>query len=402
MVSVEEAQKLVLANTEVQGAVEVRVEESLGFVLSEDIVSPVNLPRFTNSAMDGYAVKAGDTAAASEENPVPLKVVSTVRAGEFPDFSVASGEAVKIMTGAPLPPGADAVIRIEDVDERDGNLIVKGKAENGLNIRFEGEEIKMGERALGPGLRVTPAAIGFLTELGFRTVKVHGAPRVSVIVTGEELAGEDEEIMPGRIRDTNSVTLKAALSEENIELLSAARVKDTKSDVEEMIRTCIDSCDVLITTGGVSVGEYDFVKDVLVELGVEEIFWGVSQRPGGPMFFGRRKDTLVFGLPGNPASSLVCYFEYVRPAIRKMAGKNDIFLKEEDALLGAPIRKKPGKKHFLRGVVRRDSEGLYVSTAGGQGSHMLKSFALSNGLIVLSEDDSYLPEGSMVKVHLLP
>jgi molybdopterin molybdotransferase len=196
--------------------------------------------------------------------------------------------------------------------------------------------------------------------------------------------------------------LRSALAKENVELVSAARVKDIRADIKEKVRAALSSCDMLITTGGVSVGEYDFVKDVLAEEGVERIFWGVSQRPGGPMYFGRREDTLVFGLPGNPASSLVCYYEYVRPAVRKMAGKKDIFLKQGSARLLVPIRKKPGKAHFLRGVVGRDNEGLCVEAAGGQGSHMLKSFALANSLIVISEDETYLPQGSDVTVHYLP
>lgn len=402
MVSVEEAQKLVLDNTRLLDEIELSIEDALSLVLSCDIISPVNLPLFTNSAMDGYAVRSADTASASPENPVHLKVVRIVRAGDFPDFSVTSGEAAKIMTGAPMPDGADTVVRIEDAGEKDGGLILTGASEKASNVRFEGEEIRRGETALEAGVEITPAAAGFLTELGVKRVRVRRTPRVSVIVTGEELAGPDEEIKSGKIRDTNSVTLKAAISGEKAELVSSGRVADTKPDIEEGIGKALGSCDALIITGGVSVGDYDFVKDVLGGLGVEKIFWGVSQRPGGPMFFGRVKDTLVFGLPGNPASSLVCYYEYVRPSIRKMTGKNDIFLHEVDALLQNPVSKKPGKTHFLRGFVSRGGEGNYVRTSEEQGSHMLKSFAQANCLIVFHEGDSYLPENSRVKVHLLP
>jgi molybdopterin molybdotransferase len=352
--------------------------------------------------MDGYAVRSGDTVKANHNSPVCLKVIRTVRAGDFPDFSVTSGEAAKIMTGAPVPAGADTVVRVEDAAEENGGLILTAAAEKGSNVRLEGEEIGKGETALEGGVEITPAAVGFLAELGIKRIRVRRAPKVSVIVTGEELVGPDDDIMPGKIRDTNSVTLKAALAGERVELVSAARVPDVKSDIEERIKKALGFSDVLIITGGVSVGDYDFVKDTLGGLGVEKIFWGVSQRPGGPMFFGRCKDTLVFGLPGNPASSLVCYYEYVFPALRKMIGKRDIFLHELDALLLNPINKKPGKMHFLRGVVSRDGEKVCVRTTGGQGSHILKSFAEANCLVVVDDDEGFMPENSTVKVHQFP
>ncbi|MEW6144653.1 MAG: gephyrin-like molybdotransferase Glp [Thermodesulfobacteriota bacterium] len=402
MVTVKEAQKLVLDNTRPLGEIEVSVEDALGLVLSSDVISPVNLPLFTNSAMDGYAARSEDTVSAAPGSPVRLRVVSTVRAGDFPDFSVNSGEAAKIMTGAPVPGGADAVVRIEDAAEEYGDLILTAAIEKGSNVRFEGEEIGKGETALSAGVEITPAAVGFLAELGIERVKVRKMPKVSVIVTGEELVGPEEDLTPGKIRDTNSVTLKSALAGEKVKLISAERIADVRSDIEERIKKGLVSSDVLIITGGVSVGDYDFVKDTLGAAGVEKIFWGVSQRPGGPMFFGRASDALVFGLPGNPASTLVCYYEYVRPVLRKMIGKKDIFLHELNAMLLDPVRKKPGKTHFLRGIVGREGEKVYVMTSGGQGSHMLKSFALSNCLIVIDKDDSYLPENSGVKVHLLP
>jgi molybdopterin molybdotransferase len=352
--------------------------------------------------MDGYAVRSEDTLSATSQNPVHLRAIRTVRAGDFPDFSITSGQAAKIMTGAPLPRGADAVVRIEDAEEKDGDLILAGTVEKGSNVRLEGEEIEKGETALGAGVESSPATVGFLAELGIKRVKVWKMPRVSVIVTGEELVGPDEEVKPGKIRDTNSVTLAAAIAGERVELVSVGRVADVRPDIEDRIAKALGSSDVLIITGGVSVGDYDFVKDTLGAVGVEKIFWRVSQRPGGPMFFGKARETLVFGLPGNPASSLVCYYEYVRPALRKMIGKKDIFLREVDAFLKDPVSKMPGKTHFLRGVVSRNREGIYVSVTGKQGSHMLKSFAQSNCLIVIDKDDSYLSENSGVKVHLLP
>lgn len=402
MLTVKEAQKSVLDNTRPLGEIEVGIEDALGLVLSSDVISQVNLPLFTNSAMDGFTVKSEDTLGATPVNPVHLKVLRTIRAGDFPDFSITSGEAAKIMTGAPLPRGTDAVVRIEDAEEKGSDLILKGTVEKGSNVRHEGEEIQNGEAALSAGVEITPAAVGFLAELGIKRLKVRSVPKVSVIVTGGELVGPDEDIKPGKIRDTNSVTLTAAIAGERTELVSVGRVADVKPDIEDRIAKALGSSDVLIITGGVSVGDYDFVKDILGAAGVEKIFWRVSQRPGGPMFFGRARDTLVFGLPGNPASSLVCYYEYVRPALRMMIGKKDIFLREANAFLRDPVSKMPGKTYFLRGIVSRNGENFYVKTSGGQGSHMLKSFAQSNCLIVIDKDDSYLPANSGVKVHLLP
>mgnify|MGYP002072947217 CR=1 FL=1 len=402
LVSTDEAVELILKETSMARSVSIPLEESLGLVLCSEITSPVNLPLFTNSAMDGYALKSVDTAGASTASPVSLEIIATIKAGESAEMHIGIGQAAKIMTGAAVPEGADAVVRIEDVTEKDWQLNISSEVEKSANIRFEGEEIKKGETALPAGVVIAPAVIGFLRELGLESVEVYGPPRVSVVVTGEELAHRDEDIERGKIRDSNSLMLKTALSRDGVNTLSTVTVSDSKTEIQRVVDSAIESSDILITTGGVSVGDYDYVKEVFASLGVRQIFWGIAQRPGGPMFFGKKGETLVFGLPGNPASSLVCYYEYVRPAIRSMMGKKDIFLAEESAYLLNSVSKKTGKKHFLRGYVRTENGKRYVSTTGGQGSHMLKSFALSNCLIVLSEEDSDKPEHSLVKIHNLP
>lgn len=402
MVSTDEAIELILNETSLARSVAVPLEESAGLVLCREITSPVNLPLFTNSAMDGYALKSVDTKGASTTDPVSLEIIATIKAGEPPVLRVRNGQAAKIMTGAAVPEGADSVVRIEDVMEIDGQLNIISAVEKSANIRFEGEEIKKGETALPAGVLISPAVIGFLRELGMESVEVYGPLRISVVVTGEELARRDEDIEQGKIRDSNSAMLKAALSRDDANILSAVTVSDHKIEIQSAIDSAIESSDILITTGGVSVGDYDYVKEVFASLGVRQIFWGIAQRPGGPMFFGKKGETLVFGLPGNPASSLVCYYEYIRPAIRSIMGKKDIFLGEESAHLLNSVSKKAGKKHFLRGYVRTENGERFVSTTGGQGSHMLKSFALSNCLIVLSEEDTDKSEHSLVRIHNLP
>jgi len=401
-ISVEEAKDLILENTRVLDSTVVHLTQAKGYVLGEDIISPVNLPFFTNSAMDGYAVKSANTEKTGENKPVFLKVVGTIRAGVYPDFTIGHGEAAKVMTGAPLPKGADSVVMVEYTEEKDGIVKVKKPVTASENIRYEGEEIKKGETALDVGTEVTPASIGFMAELGIDKIKVYRKPKVALVVTGEELVGANEQLKPGKIRDTNSVTLQSAISSETAELLFFGRVKDDASDIEEKLKKALEWCDVLLITGGVSVGDYDYVKEVLDKLRVEGIFWRVSQRPGGPLYFGRSGNSLIFGLPGNPASSLVCFYEYVRPALRKMAGKKSLHLLEIEATLLNELKKQPGKTNFVRGYVEKKDDSFYVKSTGSQGSHMLKSFALSNCLIVFPKDSDRLPPGNRVKVHLLP
>lgn len=403
MLPVEEAQQSILGNTKVLDPVEIPLTEAGGLVLAEDIISPVNLPYFTNSAMDGYAVKSKDTMGAKENSPVTLKVMGVIRAGDYPDFTIRDNEAAKIMTGAPLPNGADAVVMVEYTEEETGIVKVKWSVNQGENVRYEGEEIKKGEIALEKGTELNPASIGFIAGLGIRKIRVYRRPRVAFFVTGEEVVGIDEELRPGKIRDTNSITLSMALSQENVEFVFLGRARDELSDIEEKLKKGLKVCDLLIVTGGVSVGEYDYVKRALGDLGVEGIFWRVAQRPGGPMFFGKKGEILIFGLPGNPTSSLVCFYEYVRPALLKMLAKEKVFLLEMEAALLEDIIKKPdGKTHFLRGYLEKQGNAFYVKSTGSQGSHILKSFAISNCLIKVPGEITHIPSGTKVKVHILP
>lgn len=374
----------------------------MGCVLSKDIISPINLPPFTNSSMDGYAVRSVDTKNSNASNPAQLKVVGTIRAGDYPQFSIGEGESAKIMTGAPVPAGADSVVIIEDTDYGDKLVKIKRPVSQKENVRFEGEEIRKGEIALKCGVELNPASLGFIAELGLKEINVYRKPRIALLVTGQELVGIEEELRPGKIRDTNSVTLRSALSRENAELLFLGRVRDEISDIQEKLERTIEHWDVLIVTGGVSVGEYDYVKEVLIRLGVNVVFWRVAQKPGGPMFFGNKEKTLVFGLPGNPASALVCFYEYVRPALRKMIGKSELFLFSVEAFLLDEIRKKAGKTQFLRGIVEKKDNAYFAKPSDAQGSHILKSFALSNCLIIAPKDLTYLPYNSTIEVHLLP
>ncbi|MBF8302130.1 MAG: Molybdopterin molybdenumtransferase, partial [Candidatus Dadabacteria bacterium] len=250
---------------------------------------------------------------------------------------------------------------------------------------------------------LNPASIGFIAGLGIRKIRVYRRPRVAFFVTGEEVVGIDEELRPGKIRDTNSITLSMALSQENVEFVFLGRARDELSDIEEKLKKGLEWCDVLIVTGGVSVGDYDYVKKALENIAVEAIIWRVAQRPGGPMFFGKKGEILIFGLPGNPTSSLVCFYEYVRPALLKMLAKEKVLLLEMEAALLEDITKKPdGKTHFLRGYLEKQGNAFYVKSTGSQGAHILKSFAISNCLIKVPGEITHIPSGTKVKAHILP
>ena len=399
VLSVEDAKELVIESTTVLETHEVFLEQSLGLVLAQDIISPIDLPLFTNSAVDGYAIRSSDLIATS---PVHLKVVDTIKAGEFPDFSLGIGEAAKIMTGAPVPSGADSIVMIEDTEDQEGVLHILEEVRPKDHMRFQGEEIRKGEIAIKSGTELNPAAVGFIAEMGIKKIKVYRKPKLAMVVSGEELVSPDKDPSPGKIRDTSSIILSTAILQDFAEQLSVERVKDDIADMRDKFMNALEQSDVVIITGGVSVGEYDYVKGVLEEIGIQRIFWGVSQRPGGPLYFGKKEDVLVFGLPGNPASALVCYYEYVRAAINKMIGKQDLFLFTIEATLLEEIRKKPGKTNFIRGKLITNNGEYNVKPSGSQGSHILKSFALSNCLIVVPKDETVLPVLSKVIVHILP
>jgi len=313
MISVDEAKKLIIKNSKTLNTIYLNVTECEGYVLAENLKSKLDLPLFNNSAMDGFAIKHSDSLNSSIKRPTKLSIVKTIKAGESPRIKLQSGQAAKIMTGAVIPEGADTVVRKEDCTADENYLMLNQKVPSRQNIRYKGEEITKGAIGLKKGVVINPAAIGFILELGYKKIKVYGKPGISLLVTGEELLDVNEKLKIGKIRDTNSYSLSAAIKKENADLISADRVKDSYQEIKRKISSSLKQSDVLIITGGVSVGDYDYIKEILAEIGVEKIFWRVSQRPGGPLYFGIHKNKLVFGLPGNPVSSLVCFYEYMRP-----------------------------------------------------------------------------------------
>ena len=400
MISVREALACVLGELPRLGAEQVAVTRARGRVLAEAIRAPRDVPPFANSAMDGYAVRAADTSGAAATRPVALRVLETVGAGGLPQQAVAAGAAIRIMTGAVVPEGADAVVRVEDTREVAGGVEILNAVRSGNAIRHAGEDMRADEVVLTVGRLLRPADVGLLASLGFAMVRVVRRPRVTVLVTGDELVEVGQPLGPGQIFNSNAYTLAAAVEEAGgiPTLLGIVR------DEPELMRSAFAeafSADMVLSTGGVSMGSFDFVRRILQDLSYQERFWQVAQKPGKPLTFGLRRDVPVFGLPGNPVSSLVCFYVYVLPALRMMMGLQQVHLPNVAAVLTERLRKSEGLTEFIRCVVEGSSDQYRVRSTGSQSSGVLRSLSLGDGLIVGPADLSVLESNCSVRVILL-
>lgn len=401
MIKPKEARRIILNEVKIQSAEKVNLMDSLGYVLAEDVVSDINIPPFDNSAMDGFAIIASDTIGASKESPCKLKVLGDLKAGDVSDFQVASGSALKIMTGAPVPQGADSVIKKEDTSLNNEEVLIYCEAKKGDNVRLTGEDVTEGEKVFPCGFNIRPQEIGLLASLGKSELKIFKPPTIAIISTGDELVEIDEPLTPGKIRNSNTYSLTAQVISCGAKPIPLEIARDNIDATRKLIEKGLTVSDILLTTGGVSMGDYDVVKDVLTDLGAELKFWKVAQKPGMPLAFWRLGDKLIFGLPGNPVSTVACFEEYVRPAILKMMGKNHIFRPEVDAIFEHDLKKKPGRVFFVRVNVRRKNGEFYVSLTGPQGSGILKSMSLANGIAVIPAETTLVKTGDKVKVHLI-
>ncbi|MDI6869078.1 MAG: molybdopterin molybdotransferase MoeA [Coprothermobacterota bacterium] len=400
MVSYEEALKIVLENCRPLASKKIELEDAFGLVLSEDIYSPENIPPFDNSAMDGYAVRAEDVLEATEERPVSLEIIQDLKAGTFAKTLVEPGKATRIMTGAPIPPGADAVVRKEFTIQKEGLVSILKPVKRGTDIRPAGEDIRVGDLVLKKGTIVEEGEIGILAALGIDRVPVYPPPRVAIITTGDELVGVSEKLVPGKIRDTNTYTLLAQVRKVGARAIIFPRIPDKKESIIKVLKEALQ-CDVIITTGGVSMGEYDYVKESLEDLGARLHFWKVKQRPGHPMAFWTLVEKPVFGIPGNPAASIICFEEYVRPALRKMMGYRFLFRPQVKALMGEDYAKESkGRLQFLRVKLER-KDHIYAYLAGAQGSAILTSMAAADALALVPEEVNSLKKGEEILVHLI-
>ncbi|OGQ00193.1 MAG: hypothetical protein A2Z51_05265 [Deltaproteobacteria bacterium RBG_19FT_COMBO_52_11] len=373
--------------------------QAQGRVLAEDIFASRNIPPWDNSAMDGYAVRWQDIQGASQENPVTLKVLADLPAGRVYKGLVGTQEAVRIMTGAPIPQGADSVVQVEDTEKFKDRVKILAGPGWGKNIRRAGEDVRAGETVIVAGTVLQPAHIGMLASLQRSMVSVYQQPRVAILSTGDELLEIDESWQEGKIVNSNSYSLASQVAACGAQPLQLGIAKDLMEDLAQKIQQGF-LADILITSGGVSVGDYDLVKALFRDLG-QINFWKVSMRPGQPLAFGMISGKPLFGLPGNPVSSMVSFEQFVRPSILKMAGHQNLFRPTLKAILQENIEKKAGLIHFIRCLLVRKGEKIYASTTGEQGSGILSSMVKAQGLIVLPKEQTLARAGEEVAVILL-
>ncbi len=398
LLSVAEARARILESVTPITAVEtLPLREALGRVLADAIVSPINVPSHTNSAMDGYAVRAADLPASGVHE---FAVPGTSWAGRPWLSPVEPGQAVQIMTGGMMPPGTDTVVMQEQV-EREGDTVRIGSGHRcGQNVRMAGEDIATGQQVLSAGKRLTAADIGVLASLGLGEISVIRRLKVAFFSTGDELRSVGQELGPGEIYDSNRYTLYGMLKKVDVEIIDMGVVRDKRDLIEQAFRDAAAGADVIITSGGVSVGEADFVKETLEWLG-NMAFWKIAMKPGRPVTFGHINDAVFFGLPGNPVSVMVTYFQFVRPALLKMAGETgDSGVFTLRARAASALRKRPGRYEFQRGVLEQSAPGEFtVRSAGAQGSGILRSMSEANCFILLDPDRTSVEPGEEVEVQ---
>jgi len=400
MIAVEEALRIVLEHTPTLGICERGLMDAWGTVLAEEVRSDMNMPPFDKSAMDGYAVVAADVVGASREHPVVLDVVEDVVAGMMPTRAVSSGKAAKIMTGAPVPEGADTVVMVEVTEQVGSSVRIFEPCEQGKNICFLGEDIRTGDVVLEPGKVIRAQEIGVLASVGRTKVQVFERPAVAVIATGSEIVEPNVVLQPGQIRNSNGYSLSAQVLESGCEVRYLGIVDDTKPELKARIEEGLRA-DVLILSGGVSMGEYDLVKETLRELGVRVFFEKVRMKPGKPTVFGVRGSTLVFGLPGNPVSTMVAFEQFVRPAIRKMARHRQPERPRVHAVLGRALKKKPGRRQFAPAKTVYKEDGWHTDAVESHGSADLWAMTEANSFLIVPEEYGLLEAGQVVEVQLL-
>lgn len=395
MVSVEQAKRILInAVNPLSRSIVIKTADALGYTLVDNIYAPLHLPPFNQSNVDGYAVVFSDSGTNE------WKVITEVKAGDNVSIKLNEGEAARIFTGAMVPQGSDLVIMQEHI-KRNGDVITYTKdlsLKNGENIRLKGAQIKKEGLALETGITCTPSVIGFISSLGINNLKVVSKPAVTLVVTGNELQPAGDALTVGKVYESNSLILEAALQAIGLTINKTFFVKDDKQSLDKAIKEAIHNTDVLLISGGISVGDYDFVNEVVQENGTIPLFYKVAQKPGKPLYFGKNKNTYVFGLPGNPASALTCFYEYVFPTLRKLQGRSAVFLNSVMLPVSKEIPKKKGLANFLKAIAYTDK----VESLQGQESFIMKSFTDANAFIYLPADKETAKVGELVEVHLLP
>lgn len=404
MLSVAEAAARIIADIETLGAERVALLDALGRVLATPVRSPLTLPAWDNSAMDGYALRAADVRDVRPDHPVTLRVLETVAAGAFPSQRVEPGTATRIMTGAPIPDGADGVVRLEDTDRGTAQVAIHDARDAGHNVRRRGEDIALGATVFERGQPLGAAQIGVLASVGAATVEVYRRPRVAFFGSGDEIVDLDglpEAVAGRKILTSNSYTLHAMIREAGGEPMNLGIARDDPAELHDRIARSTGS-DLLITSAGISAGEFDYVRDVLAQLGVEMTVWKVRMRPGAPVGFGWLGERPWIGLPGNPVSTMVTFELFVRPMLRRMLGHTRIYRRPVEVTLEEPITIAATLTHFMRGIVTVGAGGAMTARlTGPQGSGVLTSMARANALLIVPEDRPRVEAGESLHALLI-
>jgi molybdopterin molybdotransferase len=392
VISVSEAKNIIANNVQPLQPVTVSLIDAVGLVLAEDVYTTLNVPSFRQSAMDGYGFRFDDHVAEKE-----IIIAGEVPAGSEAAITIQPQQAVRIFTGAPVPEGVDTVVMQEKVSVHDKQLSIQDpQLVKGLNIRAIGSEIVSGEMALEKETLLSPAAIGFLAGIGVTTVKVYPKPAITIIVTGNELQEPGVALKPGQVYESNSLMLTAILQQLHINNITIVKAADDLATLQNVLQAALQNNNIVLLTGGVSVGDYDFVVEAAARSGVTQLFHKIKQKPGKPLFFGRKENKLVFGLPGNPSSVLTCFYEYVIPALEQIAKQ-----KSTGKIIYLPLAKDYTKK----GIFTNFLKGIYTDAAvlplDAQDSFRLSSFAKANCLICLGEEEKQYKAGEIVAVHLI-
>ncbi len=408
LLNVDEALKLILANIKPLDDETVELTDCLGRIIAQDIIADSDLPPFANSSMDGFALKAADILNASTQNPTILRVVMDIPAGTAPSGHITSGEAARIMTGAPLPLGADAVIPVEDTDAQwisgsneslSKEVSVNRSIRAGDYVRPAGEDIHAGEKIILRGTLIRPAEVGLLAAVGQHKIKVCRQPRVAILSTGDELIDIDQTLQPGKIRDSNSYTLAALVTTNGGIPIRIPTAHDTLKDVRHRFKEALEQKpDLILSSAGVSVGAFDVVRTIIDELGKVD-FWRINLRPGKPLAFGQVGGIPFFGLPGNPVSAMVTFDVFVRPTLLKLGRRID-HVTTISASIGEDIHS-DGRRSYIRVKLKRGPHGWLAQTTGTQSSGALSSMMLADGLMIVPEDVKFLAAGSQLSVRLL-
>ncbi len=401
MISVEEARTRILESIAPLSMESVSLFEAEGRVLHGDISAGCDIPSFDNSAMDGYAIAASDTREAMKGTPVRLHIIDEIKAGEpSAGKRLMPGQAIRIMTGAPIPAGADAVVQLEDTQEDAEHVLVFRVVNGNENIRLAGEDIRRGTLVLRRGDQIKPADVGLCASLNFASLPVYRRPSVGILSTGDEIVDVGAELFPGKVRNSNAYTLYSEIKRYHAMPKYLGIAPDTEEGTRAMLQSAM-GLDVLITTGGVSKGRYDFVRDALRSMGIKILVERIAMKPGKPCVFGRKGSMLFFGLPGNPVSTMVSFIQFVRPALLRLMGATRVDKPVVNAVLDERIMKKTGRTHFIRGFFTVQDGEFHVNTTGPQGSGILRSMSSANCLIILPADTAEVSPGERVAIQLI-